>query len=181
MRQLRLLAFVVALLPGCGGQDGSEWPCHDLHCSIELSPEFTEDETEAIAAAVSEWELATAGGVSVSLVAYAGDIDVRLAQAGELANESHGRYDPWLSAIMLDREALVSAEDYRHVMLHELGHAFGLEHSDAGLMMPEAGGCIDAETLRQFCWIHLCDGDEGTTCSAQNVSTHVGVPPRRDL
>jgi hypothetical protein len=52
--------------------------------------------------------------------------------------------------------------------MHELGHAFGLDHVPGGLMRAEGygGGKVDPGTLERFCKSYRCDWPLGWTLLA---------------
>ncbi len=45
------------------------------------------------------------------------------------------------------------------IVMHEFGHALGLQHKSTGLMTlsPHNQICIDQDTINQFCDIHNCN------------------------
>ncbi len=52
------------------------------------------------------------------------------------------------------------------VMLHELGHLYGIDHQVSGLMASNGGnhGCIDWRAISEFCNMHTCGVAAHPTC-----------------
>ena len=80
----------------------------------------------------------------------------------------------WRVAIIvdqLDTSDKVSYDDAFHaVMLHELGHFYGLSHSEEGIMNPVTNpihnNCIDWHALNTFCSLHQdCGPNAQPSCN----------------
>jgi hypothetical protein len=143
----------------------------DLPATMSVSPDFSPEETEAIFAAADAWSAATKGvarldvsvgdGGGIRVVPYASDdTDPAMARTHVVsAQHADMRIDSALTDATADRLYKVPAADaLRDTVMHELGHAFGLDHVPGGLMRAEGygGGQVDADTLQRFCAEYSC-------------------------
>lgn len=131
---------------------------------------FTPDELFSIQEAIAEWEIATDGAVSIRLdhgpsfhcEFYPTKSCTRTgpSKVGEVfAKESY-------VSIALDTKC--AGPNLKELVMHELGHAFGLNHKGIGLMHPTGWNhrpCVDPATLSQFCELHYCSPGVRTTCT----------------
>ena len=84
-----------------------------------------------------------------------------------------GMYDPstFIPTIWIIIDRIQDEEEMLGVVLHELGHAEGLEHSSIqnSLMFPYVStSCITKYDLRQFCSIYGCDYENMNFCFSDN-------------
>jgi len=150
--------------------------------AIQMSTEFTAEEQEAIVSAVDLWKARTNGSANLTIVI--GDDPTAVCRAhlgtyppqpeGAILGESvgYGRQDG--CELILDRAALASSakrhnttfiKAFEQVATHELGHIFGLEHLDDGVMFyafdPAHFG-IDDLAVDAFCALRGCPSGTGT-------------------
>lgn len=118
------------------------------------------------------WRVATHGYADLTVVSPgpAADLTIRPQDlppkvAGKLLTDER--------VIAYDRAEIYTPGQYRTMIAHELGHAFGIDHTSKGSLMhfklpysvyPE---CIDQETVNAFCDIHDCQII--TDCPNQNL------------
>jgi predicted Zn-dependent protease len=164
IRSLFAAVVLAWLSVGCAPADRVSLPA-----TLSVSPAFPPEEMEAIVSAADAWTAAT--GNVARLDMSVGDGGTIVISPGKLDHglgftffaDEEGR-----AAITIDTEAytqyLADTPTYlpralmREVVMHELGHAFGLDHEPGGLMAPVATGIdvIDDKTLRHFCDYYGC-------------------------
>jgi hypothetical protein len=138
--------------------------------TILVDPAFTPEELAQVEAATYEWHRATAGTVDLRLVVA--ELDVSrpyLRRIGTPAGTQCG-----FTMIGIDSPVLIAVAPRcglgpTYTAIHELGHAFGLDHGQGRLMDPadgpESRPCIDAETLDVFCSdVAHCHSEARPTC-----------------
>lgn len=83
-----------------------------------------------------------------------------------------GFYDqssPVVPTIWIVQDRIEFEEEYLAIVMHELGHSLGLEHTthEETLMYPMIDGsimCITQYDLKGFCKIYGCDTEEMNFC-----------------
>lgn len=150
-----------------------------LHGEVALDSRFSPEESEQILAAAEQWRQAT-GMVSLDFVVTDTPerSDYAIVRRSGL-DQHRGLTTQSSSSVLIEvwPADIYGSVDYRNgvpdsgsveeVVLHELGHAFGLPHQRQGLMLPggekDAEGnllpspaCIDAFTLDRFCDLYSC-------------------------
>ncbi len=123
---------------------------------VFVSPEFKETEKAGIYAALREWGFALRSHVRITITERYQDASQFIVSLGHWEPEEDGIILGVTSRlygrmIRLDRTAIETNNlEWRHVMLHEFGHALGADHSFLTLMHPgiswRAPDCIDMET-----------------------------------
>ncbi len=150
-----LLALALASV-GCTGRTSYLVPADG---DVAISPEFTAEQTEQIIAAIDEWQEASAGKlhlhVHVGGEGYATITPADLSTKHDAGATTYDHEGPGHTCIQIDAIALDRFSDrdwIRSTALHELGHAFGLAHTEEGLMRPQVspGLTIDADALARF-------------------------------
>ncbi len=163
---------------------------------VRVVGEWTDNENQIIIDAFDEWEKATAGYTVTDIIThwqldhefsmdedYFHDIDgVLMIYAipedhpafEEINARSEVNY--WLGIANESRTIVVRIDGTRYyknlfkVMLHEIGHIYGLEHSEIqnSIMYKSITdvqkACIDTETLAEFCDLHECSSAVLSTC-----------------
>jgi len=139
----------------------------DLPATMAVSPEFSPEDAETIFAAADAWSKATNGVADLQVViGESGTIRVRpdiisdtpLAQTGF----NDARADITIDVAKTEDAAANHSYGYSALLqdlaMHELGHAFGLDHEPGGLMNIKASGMttVDEKTLRHFCENYAC-------------------------
>jgi len=68
--------------------------------------------------------------------------------------------------ILLVADKFKYDDNFFSVFLHELGHLYGLDHLNHGIMKSNNywSNCIDPDALRHFCLMHNCGPNARTTC-----------------
>ncbi len=110
--------------------------------------------------ALDEWTFATGDSFRFSLVPSPGSAPWTIT-SGPLDGHA-GACDRWQRLITIDEENGRGA--WHMVLLHELGHAIGLEHQEGALMDPFTGTpCIDQTTIDRACDLRGC-AERRATC-----------------
>lgn len=178
---LKLLAVAVCAVSSiaCTG-------AHPFPCELTVDPSFTDEEIEMIRSAADEWEIATGGIAHVEMTIEAQQplkhFIERVVDEDEISRPKSSvgysgiPYDsvvtraPAVSISIFTRRIenyVASGSEYtyermfRGVVLHEMGHHFGLDHErrEGSLMYTKATTfCITTIDLAQFCSIHDCGG-----------------------
>jgi len=172
------IAFSAAL-SGCYG---------DPH-SFAIEDTFTDEEVEVIKEAVAEWQLATDSSDADLIITEglhrdeAFDLDKHWYGSTDhgtiykIHDYEHGYYELRESmtgrdydgaALSPDRILVVGNKSKRRlkqIILHELGHIYGIDHQDKGLMSSKPTQiCIDTHTLIEFCEEWSCGPNAHGTC-----------------
>ncbi|MGC4088627.1 MAG: matrixin family metalloprotease [Polyangiaceae bacterium] len=125
MRPARFCPLLVLLASACSA------PSHEAHYfdpkgSAYISAEFTLEQADVVLGAIDAWREATSGEVDLKPQIGTGSPQVRPAARAERIN---GEFIPSESPeIVLDVDKVSDAGQLRNLTLHELGHAFGLQH-----------------------------------------------------
>lgn len=166
---IRVAPCCFLALFGCA----SAAPSHDpvdfiaFDAEIQVSPAFPGAERAEIDGAVADWSFATGGSARFALVPTPSAGPWRIDRA--TLPYGLGRTHALERLIVIDADAItppgqpVFAAELRAVVLHELGHAMGLEHGDGDLMDPHVGACIDAVSLAALCSLRPC-AEQRPTC-----------------
>lgn len=171
--------------------------CYPKYNDVVIDNKYTKWELKIIDDTIKEWYMAT-GSESASLYTQVGhigdgifDIDDYTHDFGYATIQKVSRLDPGFQELAdefgnipagVGRDGqiviTVTEEFYRPdfnvtrfhtVMLHELGHFFGLDHNEGGIMTRGTKlVCIDQETVDYFCDDHgdclfpygTCDNEE---------------------
>jgi len=159
--------FILILITGCN-------PSVNLHSNFVVDSSFTAEQQNEIVESVSEWESVTDGMIKLNLVfsnqpeMYGNDYNKILNiidESNYLNTDALGKTNVVASVIrilILSNRIERSQFLFKEVVLHELGHSFGLPHQKSGLMNPSVHGqtCIDNSTLDEFCNLHNCNDYE---------------------
>lgn len=151
---------------GCGEQHVSV----DLNSTFIVDSRFTTDEQDAIVSALYDWEQVTHGIVNMKLIItdtpnLYGPLP-KIIKSDELVVTEYGNMFGLTVHDFNDTTIYIytkSIEAYpasiKATAVHELGHSFGLKHSDTGVMFKynSMQTCIDQDALNKFCDIHNCN------------------------
>ncbi len=157
----RVLRLVVLLLltAACS-------PPRDFPVVVHLDARWTDDEAQTIEDALAEWEWATCGFAATTPVrGWRGEHGDGVAIYRETSAAPYLKgvlATTWGDsiAVAVDRvEYWDKGELLHRVLLHELGHLWGLEHEQYGVMSIDvyAPACIDASAVDQFCEVYACE------------------------
>lgn len=171
-----------------------EYPNH-LHTTLYIDNNFNDFEQQAITEAALEWATTTNNIIQYDVVRLPTDdiIDARSSIVISKQTPDHpnvlaldttndrttlGFYDKrtFIRSIVLVSQR-IAPEDYKTVVLHELGHSLGLEHNSGidgmdTLMYPSRNITIDDITIKsssdhltlidgiQFCKLYHCNPKE---------------------
>lgn len=146
----------------------------ELPATLAISPDFSAEEAEAIVFAADQWRKATAGTADLSpVIGSAGEIVIYPTSLPDITSGSTGVDSGGHASIGIDLEQVAAGrgrvpftDALRDTAMHELGHAFGLEHAATGLMTASGygGGCVDADSLARFCTEYGCPPGNHATC-----------------
>jgi hypothetical protein len=136
---------------------------------MTVSDQFTPEQTDSVLRAADSWAAATHGIAAMRVsVGSGGTIDIRpetTSDPTELGSTTVGGDDTAVTLVNLELNGLAARLHHVDPMLelqdtvmHELGHAFGLEHVPGGLMDATAfgGAAVDDGTLQRFCSNYGC-------------------------
>lgn len=175
----RLLALLALLLLASACTAVPEKTTVPLHGQVALDSAFSPEETEQVLAAAEQWRLAT-GLVAIDFVVTDSPESSAYAIVRRSGLDSYRGFteqksdsvliEVWPADVYNSPGYETGTPDFgsvEYVLLHELGHAFGLPHQQQGLMLPgglaDAAGnrlpypaCIDAYTLDRFCELYTC-------------------------
>lgn len=161
------------------------YPAH-VHTSIYIDRNFSSEEQEYITAAALDWSINTNHIIDYDIIPLPSSEKISLVNSLIFIKMSpdnpniilldHAKKNTTLAfynesgplpfiAVVSDR---LDEDNYKEVMLHELGHSLGLEHvkGDDGLdtlMYPyvELGAThITPTDLKQFCKLYRCDANK---------------------
>lgn len=120
--------------------------------AVYVSPDFSDEQTDVIVAALASWSEATAG--SVALQARIGDGSPQIRPVRERDGIIAEFIPSERPEIVLDTMKAANAEALRSVTLHELGHAFGLQHIEQidSVMFPLANTVRDLDPWTIAAW-----------------------------
>lgn len=169
MKTLAASLLIGLATSACGFYWGYEPP--NLKGTLRVDPEMPAEVIEEVIAATQQWHNATGGMVNLKVIVAnrnGEDFSIRNAplQEGsrsvELGRQLNGQIVIDLAATNRMMGEGAPTNLLRVTILHELGHAFGLNKSTGfthaepghGLMQPDVRGvpaCIDQETLDLFC------------------------------
>jgi hypothetical protein len=180
MRKLAILLLLLCLA-GCGGGP----------LSFAVDTEFNDTERALIISAVDEWVIATDSDEAAAFLRF--DLEDETFDKKKHWDDYDGdygviykihTYEPgyidWMKErnpfsgiasrdpdrIAMVAEKTADPEKFRAIMMHELGHIYGISHQDSGLMI---GGevppnCIDQLALDLYCEEHHCGPNAAPTC-----------------
>jgi hypothetical protein len=142
-----------------------------LHSKMVIDSNFSTTEQDLIIHSIGQWEQATDNLIQIDLTItdnpqeYGNDTG-KILQSNDkvIASDSNivfGNTTDWFSSttINLYTQSIDSeGADFQHIILHEFGHAVGLQHVGQGIMVPISTdqNCLDDLTLHNFCAIHDC-------------------------
>jgi hypothetical protein len=151
-RLLGCCAAIVALI-GCKATFPERGP-------VYIDPRIPAPIQTTIHRAHADWCNATRGRYCVELRPGRGRHEYVW---GERDHDNAGTKRGWLGVDVFVDLADLSSSSWLAAMKHEAGHAIGLGHSSAGLMLGDKRlwkrsnpGCIDQRTLTDFCNEHDC-------------------------
>lgn len=155
----RALAIVALLLvSACSGRPDRI----SLDATVAVSPQFDAEASESVLNALAAWEAASGHRFAptlrigdyegCTLYIHPGSFEGALGDTELDADRANMVVDLELNAKaarQYHQSAYIALQD---TVMHELGHAFGLEHTPGGLMRATGfgGAAVDADTLRRF-------------------------------
>lgn len=169
---------VLGLLAACTPDQGcSSWEEGSIaYVWIDdSSHSFSNEEIEIIHESCHEWEEATDNHVTFRFVSGKGTDSLIVVRSDSLSHIKEERglaavtdWVPWERGGAITMPNNVAPEQFRLLMLHELGHALGLDHDRKGtIMFPGTGNASDfitCEDVTQFCEVNDCQSDNMPPC-----------------
>lgn len=180
---MKLLIFLLSLfIIGCSNYN-------DTIVDFALIGDWQDSEIKIIQDSLREWEIATNGTVVATTHKEYWDFDFD-SQFREdttpiivlLNEEDTYRMKTWYylvkrkglagyaseQQILITKDHRTEYDAFKYLMLHELGHYWGLTHQDGILMSVEKDvpniTCIDHEAISVFCDHHDCNDGWKETC-----------------
>lgn len=127
---------------------------------------FSEEDQLILKYAISEWETATNGQISIRLdngPSYHCEIYPTNLCPLRYGSTDRGR----MTLVTVAMDMWCAGPNRLELAMHEIGHALGVDHTDTGLMRAQGWNgstCVDEEALLGFCKVHHCNGTERPTC-----------------
>lgn len=171
MNKLILLLASLFAMTGCDFAHNPDHPnwLNVSPATLTISPAFSSEEQQAVMAAGDQWQAQTNGHVALKYqIGGSSELYIGPSDGSDMApkhvGEASGAPGPDCSikvkVAALETMAPQAGVDYavtlQVVAEHELGHCFGLEHVDSGLMRPDflpttADIVIDQRALDALC------------------------------
>jgi hypothetical protein len=175
----RIFAALIASLLGCNAADNvTAWEDGSIaHVWIDDPHEqFTAEQLAIIGQSTAAWQSALGEHVQFVFVSGKGPQSLIVIRPVELAtieaetgNSAQTHWMPTERGGAIDIAHDVDAKTFRMLVMHELGHALGLEHGPPNTVMFERlehnPGRVTCADVWQFCEANGCDWESLAPCS----------------
>jgi len=161
-------------------------PQNNIYQTVLIDSRFTDREVKLIIGVTEEWSIKTHGVVKYNIITgfdvemyhqldssrivlvifkMSKDDDYIKVQDAKIGNSALGYFDNTgigpIIAIVSDRLLFASDEYYFGLIIHEFGHALGLDHSEkeGTVMYPtmdKSAMHLTTSDIRQFCKVYMC-------------------------
>ena len=160
----KLIAILIVLLTtvACAPEMSSRLS------SARISNKFSSEQIESIENALEQWKAATNGEAALD-VSIVDESEANIKPVDFIANGSkNGAWGVfYLGEIQIKRDLPV--QYFKHTALHELGHSFGMPHSDHGVMgKDQTLVCLSAKDLQDYCQYNACANGTQPTCETKS-------------
>lgn len=137
--------------------------------------QFSQEQIDLIHSSTQEWENATGGHITFEFVDGKGQkslIPIRPVLYAVIEEETGHSAEthivPWERGGGIDMPYDIDPINFRILMLHEFGHALGLDHDVPGTVMvygvDKSADYITCRDVMQFCDVNDCDPDLMPAC-----------------
>ncbi len=146
------------------------------HYDVYIDPDFMQDQRQSILNAIIEWQVDTENTITFTLIGQKTSQDpiiVILHSDQEHMQKwyhdttiGHTEYRGADSNIQIATD--LGKRDFHECVLHEIGHALGLEHDEDGTIMApdtsEASSFLTCRDMHAFCKVWGCDARQFILC-----------------
>lgn len=149
-------------------------PTH--HYDLDIETGFTSDQHKMIVQAGESWTAATNGMIIFGQIDHAGD-PTTITVTGMPIADLQSKWGDGTAGVCwwtggensdLYLSTDVDPDTFKHIALHELGHALGLDHTGSGTVMCAYNSCashgITCADVEQFCRIWNCNAWDLPIC-----------------
>lgn len=182
MRKIYIFIMGICLMMGC---KDVRYPINDnrVEINIYIDKEFSKEDVLEIRRGIDEWNYAMNGAVVLSVVSEEFNMEVSIIKEEgwfilktdsirKSREDSSGHYVlGYVNKVGGSYLSIVSDRvrwNLKMIVMHEIGHLLGINHTERGLMLSEFVGdefkCIDIVTMKEFGKIYKINLDRLRYC-----------------